>query len=44
MEYLLARAPGARAAWLPFQGANRVVFSPPLHALPQHEAAADAAA
>ncbi len=33
VEYLLARAPGARAEWLPFQGANRVVFSPrPTHA------------
>jgi hypothetical protein len=29
VEYLLAKAPGSRAAWLPFEGANRVVFMPP---------------
>jgi hypothetical protein len=39
VEYLLAKAPGARSEWLPFEGANRVVFSPPSPC-----AAADAAA
>jgi hypothetical protein len=40
VEYLLAKAPGARAAWLPFEGANRVVYTPPRQP-PAGEGAAD---